>query len=253
MGRVEIKESLIELLSGAKNEMAKFNKKSYPDTFDAMYHKYAKTLGEIENLYKEENENPELFEDIASAISTYALDEVNATKKRNKSVAMIDFNMAMVTFILPIFAQREEKFMKDFSEKCVEEWNKAFPKNKIQNSTRETIQGGFKTNLCYITTAVCGSQNKADDCYELNLLRNYRDEYLMHEAKDGASLVKEYYDIAPTIVKRIDKEEESASIYQEIWEEYLNPCIQFIETGDNEKSKELYTSMVETLSTKYLH
>ena len=76
-----------------------------------------------------------------------------------------------------------------------------------------------KEFYCYITTAVCKSLNKPDDCYELNLLREYRDQYLMG-TKDG-EICKEYYNIAPTIVKRIDRSPDASEIYADIWEKYF--------------------------------
>ena len=75
----------------------------------------------------------------------------------------------------------------------------------------------------------------------------------MQDTTDGADIVNKYYNIAPTIVKRISKESNSSAIYQEILETYLNPCIHLIEKNEKLKSKDIYIHMVEELATKYLH
>ena len=127
------------------------------------------------------------------------------------------------------------------------------PGSKIGHSDAASIENGFKKGVfCYITTAVCKSLNKPDDCYELNLLREYRDQYLMG-TKDGEILVKEYYNIAPTIVKRIDRSPDASEIYADIWEKYLKPCVRLIEAGEQEECRELYTKMVRSLEKKYLY
>lgn len=104
---------------------------------------------------------------------------------------------------------------------------------------------------CYITTAVCNSFGKADDCYELVMLRNFRDFYLL-KTECGEQLVKEYYCMAPKIVKKIDQLPERDNIYLEIWETYLQHCIKFIQTNELEACKNLYVKMVKQLENTFL-
>ena len=65
--------------------------------------------------------------------------------------------------------------------------------------------------------------------------------------------VNEYYNIAPTIVKRIDRQEDSASIYAGIWQDYLSPCVRLIEEGKKKECQMLYSDMVRKLERKYLY
>lgn len=253
MGRVEVKELLSYILRDAKLEIRSFNRKSYEGQMDILISNHVNTLVEVENLYHLENDNIEVLEDLATAFSDYAYKEMESLNKRNKQVAMIDYNMSMVSFVLPMIGKRRDQFMDVFAELCVTAWNTKFPKTHIEKSSQDAIQGGFKSKLCYITTAVCDSMHKADDCYELTLLREYRDNYLLNETEDGTQIIQEYYDIAPTIVKRIGKEEDATLIYQGIWEDYLQPCIHYIEEDQNEVSKELYTAMVKELANKYIY
>lgn len=107
-----------------------------------------------------------------------------------------------------------------------------------------------KSSTCFITTAVCDSFNKPDDCYELTIFRNFRDNWLLQQ-KNGKELIEEYYKIAPAIVTNIDSLQNPKLIYKEIWKFYLQPCLLYLEQGENEKCKKMYIKMVETLKQYY--
>lgn len=160
--------------------------------------------------------------------------------------------MALVTYVLPVINYGRLDNCKMLSDAIVEIWNKKVSKTAIKNATYEEINGGFRNHLCYITTAVCESLGKPDDCYELELLRNYRDDFLIGE-NAGRDVVKEYYNVAPTIVKRINKQDNAKDIYAGIWSEYLIPCIQLIEAKKLYDCKEVYSNMVYDLQKKYLY
>ena len=104
---------------------------------------------------------------------------------------------------------------------------------------------------CFITTAVVKYLNKPDNCYELNCLRKFRDEWLIKQ-DDGEQLVREYYQIAPQIVEAIEGESEVDRIYSSLWKDYISKCIGLIEKGDYEACKNLYIRMVEELKKVYL-
>jgi hypothetical protein len=55
---------------------------------------------------------------------------------------------------------------------------------------------------CFITTAALSVFDKPDDCYELTMFGNFRDNRLIHEP-EGKSIIHEYYRIAPAIIKEI--------------------------------------------------
>lgn len=104
---------------------------------------------------------------------------------------------------------------------------------------------------CYITTAVCKNSRKPDDCYELQTFRNFRDGWLQKQP-DGIPLIRKYYLLAPKIVELIDASENADAVYNEIREDYLKPCLQYIEKGEMERCKEHYTKMVCSLISRYL-
>ena len=104
---------------------------------------------------------------------------------------------------------------------------------------------------CFITSAVCNSLNKPDDCYELTAFRSFRDRWLSQQP-DGKDMIEEYYRIAPKIVEQIDLRTDHAQIYRSIWENHLQPCLSAIEAEEYERCKHLYSAMVRTLDQTYL-
>ncbi|MBR2179740.1 MAG: hypothetical protein IJ862_05035 [Selenomonadaceae bacterium] len=108
-----------------------------------------------------------------------------------------------------------------------------------------------KEEGCFITTAVCTHFGKIDDCYELTMFRHFRDHWLIHQS-DGKSLIDEYYEIAPKIVDKINQLINANEVYQSIWQNHLKPCLKFIELGNNEKCKQLYCDMVNSLKAQFL-
>lgn len=104
---------------------------------------------------------------------------------------------------------------------------------------------------CFVTTAVCGSFGKPDNCYELETFRAFRDNWLKKQT-DGAALIDEYYDVAPRIVAVIDKLNNAKAVYADVWETYLRPCLKMIEAKDYQGCKETYTAMVNALKKKYI-
>lgn len=107
-----------------------------------------------------------------------------------------------------------------------------------------------KKSGCFITTAVCDTFNKPDDCYELTAFRNFRDNWLAKQ-KDGASLIQKYYATAPAIVEKINSLPNARAIYLAIWAEYLKPCLAYIEQKNFLACKQKYIQMVESLAEKY--
>lgn len=187
-----------------------------------------------------------LFVEAARAL----LDTVDS--KAKKEEMQMKLNMFMAIYVLPTILENKNGHCKELTEMLCKAWGDSFKNSNIKASEFSKIKEGFRSKLCYITTAVCESLDKPEDCYELNLLKNYRDGYLM-ETDDGEALIHEYYDIAPTIVKRINKSEDSSGTYAKIWSKYLKPCVSLIEEGKNEECKELYMDMVYKLRDRYMN
>ena len=65
-----------------------------------------------------------------------------------------------------------------------------------------------------------------DNCYELTVLRWFRDNYVSKED------VEQYYKKAPLIVEAIKSEEHKEMIYDYIYDHIIDACIKTIEQGN---------------------
>lgn len=140
------------------------------------------------------------------------------------------------------------KKIKSVAEKIEKNKVKKQISSKAGYGKREEARSSTTTSSgwCFITTATCLALGKPDNCDELMAFRKFRDNYLAN-TPNGKTTIDEYYAIAPDIVCRIDKYENSNAIYNRIWEQYLQHAYACIISGDNEKAKILYTDMVKTL------
>lgn len=244
-----LKEKMIEFYEKSLDLNKSFQRKTYQDQIDAAYEEYR----EMYQMLQEKIESSdEAIEEVSSYIPEYAAESLKELPKRKQQLQKVDNNLAMVSYFVPLMGKVRSDKADHFTDQLVQSWNEMFPDSKIGKSSVDQIQGGFKKGLCYITTAVCDSLGKEDDCYELSLLRDYRDEYLM-QTEEGKSIVKEYYNIAPTIVNRIGRDAKAEDIYEGIWKTYLKPCVHMIEENEMEACKETYAKMVWELEQKYLY
>ena len=249
MNLENLKEGLIGLYKSTYRQ--RLNKGRYRSEIESIKGKNQQLLNELrEALDDVAHDN---FEKIAQMIPEYVTDCLSEyPSKRKRELHQVDHNMNMVCFYIPIIHSIDS----DLAERMVEIWNEKVTRNylygnKIGMSTIDGIDGGFKRGFCYITTAVCETLGKEDDCVELGILREYRDQYLL-STPCGEQIVESYYNIAPTIVNRINKEKHPKEIYKEILNAYISPCLALIEQGKNEECKKLYSTMMVTLEKKYM-
>lgn len=102
---------------------------------------------------------------------------------------------------------------------------------------------------CFLTTACCDLMGLPDDCDELTTLRSFRDNYLIKQL-NGQALVALYYHVAPTIVKRINQDQNRNEILLGIYE-IICECVSFIKSGDNRSALHIYSYMTEMLADRF--
>lgn len=112
----------------------------------------------------------------------------------------------------------------------------------LQPTTLGTKNNEPHGSMCFLTTAVCEYLGKSDDCTELNELRAFRDNWLRKQP-DGEELITEYYRSAPLIVSRLKQSPYYSEYCEKLYSQYIQPCLEFINTGRNQDCKELYTKM----------
>ena len=122
---------------------------------------------------------------------------------------------------------------------------------KTDNYSSRIVKFNDKTESggCFITSAVCKTLNKPDDCDELMTFRAYRDKQKNNH--DIASLIEEYYRIAPQIVAKIDQEANAENIYRELWENDISKAYLYIKKGDFKTANSIYINMTVNLCHKY--
>lgn len=248
----KIKKDFDEIFAELESHAKAFNKKTYEELFLSDYEKYKGTFEVIIEEYNAADDSNEYIQQVAEYLPHKMHKELMALpNKRKKEQYLMTRNLGMVAFVIPMFLYGRNEILNQVAEQLVKEWNDHEIDMKIGSTTFEEIKGGFKNHMCYITTAVCECLGKPDDCYELTVLRNYRDTYLAG-TQEGQALIEKYYDIAPTIVSRINKEENANNIYEKIWTNYLKPCVSFVENNQMEECCELYSNMVYSLQKKFM-
>lgn len=109
--------------------------------------------------------------------------------------------------------------------------------------------GYKKSGGCFLTSACVEYMGKSDDCEELTVLRGFRDGY-MKSLYGGEDLIKEYYEVAPTIVEKINESREKDKYYKYI-NGIIDKCVGLIGSEKNESALDEYTKMVHKLKAEF--
>lgn len=256
MGKIDL-NAVAALLEQEEKWIQDFGRDKYAASFDEYLEENRELWNSFRQLFRDETNDEETENAVADVLVNKAKELIDMQSKRiTREKTQLNINLYMVSYVFPALLECQEYRGKDgnankMAEAICRKWKEAFPKYAIQYADYNSIQSGFKQKLCYITTAVCRGLQKTEDCRELDLLKNYRDEYLLKQ-EDGEAVIKEYYDIAPTIIKRIEKEGAPEAEYQYLWEHYLKFCVSLIEAGKTEECREVYEEMVEELRRQYI-
>lgn len=108
----------------------------------------------------------------------------------------------------------------------------------------------FSSGPCFLTSACVESKGLPDDCYELTILRAFRDGY-MRSLPSGNDDIVEYYNCAPAIVAAIKNSPDSKELFDRIYKELVVPCVELIEAGKNHEAYCKYKSYTRELRRTY--
>lgn len=195
----------------------------------------------------------ELVDTVADALLRAIVEDLKPLSRVDRAMRQDEYLMFVVTFFSPALLKMEYPVGNALCEAFRLSWRTVWPKQDYQIATEEMISAGFdkKWYKCYITQATCEFLGKPDDCFELTAFRSFRDSYLRN-CTDGIALIEEYYKSAPAIVQRIAFRRNKDEIYQRIWEEYLQGCLDDLLHSRWEDCKERYSTMVYTLQQEFL-
>ena len=132
-------------------------------------------------------------------------------------------------------------------------WNNTgnWTDNGWSNSSDSWSDAGSSGGGCFITTACVEQMGLADDCHELQILRQYRDK-LIRKDESFRGKVLEYYRKAPLIIREIEASSNSDAVYSSLYNEMICPCVKMLEEGKTEEAKALYLNYYEKLADQYL-
>ncbi len=102
---------------------------------------------------------------------------------------------------------------------------------------------------CFLTTACMRHmrENFDDNCYELNTLRWFRDNFVSKEDKET------YYEKAPIIVENINKQDNNNEIYKDIYDNVIALCVKAIECGNYDFAYQTYKKCILDLEDSYVN
>lgn len=251
-------EQIAAMLQQAQSKVAEFKRDTYEESFNRHLEENAAVWCLLHGVIAQDGEEQqEEIRQTADALALRAEAMLAEAKNRTaREKLRLNLNLYMVSYFLPAIVAYERKCGTAEGERekltaaICDRWAASF-KNRIQTADYESICGGFKQKLCFVTTAVCQGLHKPQDCREVTVMKRYRDEYLLG-CKDGEALVREYYDIAPTIVKRIAKDASSEAKYRYLWDRYISRCVELLDHGRNEACRETYEAMMMELKEEYM-
>lgn len=223
-----------------------FNVRDYP----AEYERYSEQFQPALRAFLRSVQNdPGAADEFAERLFRRFRDSLQRAggKRRDSFPVRLTITALMIPSLLSLPGGEGERAADCFLAK----WNGAFPKEPLGKATYEQVLGGFRHKLCYITTAVCRSLGKGDDCGELNAFRSFRDGWLSR-APGGREKIAEYYLFAPMVVRAIDASDRAETEYLRIWEDGLSPLLRCLREGRQTDCAAGYEKMVRSLEEKWL-
>ena len=126
--------------------------------------------------------------------------------------------------------------------------------DKIQEAAQEGLlekqNQDKKKKGCFLTTACVSYAGLSDDCFELQTLRDFRDNYLA-STPVGEALIEEYYEEAPIILDLINSDQQRELILEGILKT-VRECVDYICCERPDAALSSYMKMYQRLKFLYL-
>ena len=132
----------------------------------------------------------------------------------------------------------------DYNNGNDSDWHRSESGSRENPSTGEVQSNGG----CYLTSACMKfyQENFDDNCYELFVLRWFRDNYV--SKKD----IKDYYNIAPRIVNEINKLNEAGMVYDYVYDNIVDYCVKELECGNYNEAYDRYKESILSLEKNFV-
>jgi hypothetical protein len=224
-----------------------FNRKSYENTFVQYYNRLERSLDDFNKAYDVcKGDKGELVKDYAGKFGRRILENIDKIQGKNRAGEIENYVYLYVAFAVPAVLKYDKAYTEVMADALLDTWNSRYPKRKLGKDRFEQINGDFRHKFCYITTAVTETLGLADNCYELQSFRRFRDEYMAAQPR-GELQIMEYYLTAPAIVAAIDRSPCKNQVYRNIWDRHLSRCLTMYEQNRYEECRQAYWDMVSEL------
>lgn len=126
---------------------------------------------------------------------------------------------------------------------------RAWGAEKTAQATRQPGSSGiFNDDIpllggCFLTTACVEAMGLPDNCWALELARKFRDVY-MAQNLERAKEIQEYYEVAPKIVKEVDKISNAKSMWKKFFWTDIVPFVDAVEQGNMDIAHNRYRAFM---------
>lgn len=250
MKKEEVILKLQELISWSKSALEKLKSKEYKITFQRYDKFYENEEDEIIkkmnyifiNIMKFYSEYS-VYNNISMSEDEYELLLQEVTELADKYYFITSLNIENIEKKLYLLKNELINYSDKIASEEIEEEILPNDLNKNESSPLSS------TEHCYLTTACMKRylNNFNDNCYELTLLRWFRDNFVSKED------IKHYYKIAPIIVGEIDKDNNNDIVYDYIYDNIVDYCVGQIENGNYTDTYRRYKDSILMLERTYVN
>ena len=123
--------------------------------------------------------------------------------------------------------------------------SKTVRENMYENSRAHLSGGG-----CYITTIMCEILGYKDDDYNLNKLREFRNNVMQREI-GYLPLLMVYDQLGPLISSKLASDKDGKELANRFYNDYISKAVKCIEEDNYKQAIIIYKAMTQVLADKY--
>ena len=114
------------------------------------------------------------------------------------------------------------------------------------------LEDAAESSGCSLTTACVEAKGLSRDCYEVRIMKLFREEYLL-SLPEGPEIIADYEEKASRLNHAIDAlgEQEALLVYEEIYAEHLAPMVLHYASGNKEQAYVAYARMCGELEERF--
>jgi hypothetical protein len=120
----------------------------------------------------------------------------------------------------------------------------------VKSETGNRLNQYWEPKSCFFTSACVETLGLPDDCDILLALGDFRDSYVA-TMPDGAQIIENYYAIAPSIVRAIDRSENALEVYVHIHATAVE-CVDAIQRDAPQGAIARYLDIFQELTQTFL-